>query len=104
MQKRASIIFLISGLVITVVLAVLAYKTVIDPAQSQGLVTPTVLPTTPPTPTVKATLVPMSQQYVLGIDTGSQLDTTYSGISWIRLGYPSCGWGDLKGDVLKNTI
>jgi hypothetical protein len=30
--------------------------------------------------------------------------TSYPGISWIRLGYPSCGWGDLRGTKLIKAI
>ena len=29
---------------------------------------------------------------------------SYAGISWIRLSYPTCGWGNLAGDELKTTI
>src|SRR5439155_15999825 len=65
---------------------------------------PTVLPTTPPSPTAQATLVPMNPKYVLGVDSNGQIDVSYAGVSWIRIGYPSCGWGDLKGDTLKKTV
>ena len=30
--------------------------------------------------------------------------TTYSGIPWRRIGYPSCGWTDFSGDTLKHVI
>jgi hypothetical protein len=30
--------------------------------------------------------------------------TNYAGISWVRLGYPTCGWGDLTGANLRKTI
>ena len=30
--------------------------------------------------------------------------TNYPNISWQRLGYPTCGWGNLSGQVLKDTI
>src|SRR5947209_489410 len=39
---------------------------------------------------------------VLGVD--SDPGTYYSGIHWVRLGYPSCGWGDLSGNHLKTTL
>src|SRR6266567_2587761 len=39
---------------------------------------------------------------VLGVD--SDPGTYYSGIHWVRLGYPSCGWGDLSGTHLKTTL
>jgi hypothetical protein len=39
---------------------------------------------------------------VLGIQ-GDQ-GGSYPGISWVRLGYPTCGWGSLHGNALKDTI
>ncbi|GAC1388601.1 MAG: hypothetical protein NVSMB49_01270 [Ktedonobacteraceae bacterium] len=39
---------------------------------------------------------------ILGVE-GSP-GTTYSNITWRRMGYPTCGWGDLAGDTLKHTI
>ena len=39
---------------------------------------------------------------VLGVD--SDPGTYYAGIHWVRLGYPTCGWGDLSGNHLKTTM
>jgi len=39
---------------------------------------------------------------ILGIEGTPGL--SYSGVSWVRLGYPSCGWGNLKGSTLQQTI
>ena len=39
---------------------------------------------------------------VLGID--SNPGQYFKGIDWIRLGYPSCGFGNLRGAVLRSTI
>lgn len=63
------------------------------PATSSGLQSPT------PTPTTSPTLNPGS---ILGIDGNP--GTNNSGIFWIRLGYPTCGHGNLRGNVLKQTI
>jgi len=30
--------------------------------------------------------------------------TNYTGVSWVRLGYPTCGWGGLTGANLRKTI
>lgn len=61
--------------------------------------TSSVLPSPTPTPTISPTL---HQGSILGID--SNPGTYFSGIFWIRLGYPTCGWGNLRGNVLKQTI
>jgi hypothetical protein len=52
-----------------------------------------------PTPTPNPVPVPSS---VLGVAVNP--GTYLTGISWIRLSYPTCGWGDLRGSVLKSTI
>jgi hypothetical protein len=39
---------------------------------------------------------------ILGIDGNP--DLYYPGIPWVRLSYPTCGWGNLQGSVLKQTI
>ncbi|QBD81266.1 hypothetical protein EPA93_36935 [Ktedonosporobacter rubrisoli] len=66
-------------------------------------------PTLPPTPTPSPTPTPVptlpavkNPGQILGIQGDPQ--TAFPGIPWVRLGYPSCGWGDLKGDVLKKTV
>lgn len=53
----------------------------------------------PPVPTPNPVPNPSA---VLGIDADP--GTYFSGISWIRLAYPTCGWGNLRGSVLKSTI
>lgn len=40
---------------------------------------------------------------ILGIDASTDL-YYYPGISWMRLSYPTCGWGNLRGSTLKQTI
>lgn len=56
-------------------------------------------PTPAATPTVSPTADPAK---ILGVDTDPQ--TSFPGISWVRIGYPTCGWGNLTGSVLKSTI
>ncbi|HKV57111.1 MAG TPA: hypothetical protein VJO32_02480 [Ktedonobacteraceae bacterium] len=41
---------------------------------------------------------------VLGIAGNAPTSTSYPGIPWVRLGYPTCGSKDLSGQVLKDTI
>src|SRR5205823_8183134 len=43
-----------------------------------------------------------SPSKILGVQADP--NTPFPGISWVRLGYPTCGWGNLQGDVLRNTI
>ncbi len=39
---------------------------------------------------------------ILGVQSDPQ--TNFPGIGWVRLGYPSCGWGNLRGSVLRSTV
>jgi hypothetical protein len=39
---------------------------------------------------------------ILGIQSGA--DTSYPGIPWLRLSYPTCGNSNLSGQTLKNTV
>jgi len=64
--------------------------------------TPTPTPSPTPTPTPIPTLATVPSSQILGIQADPQ--TSYPGISWVRLGYPSCGWGNLKGSVLQKTV
>ena len=101
LKRPSSIIFLVV-LVIVVVLSVLAYHTVTLPPPNV-VVKPTPVVRVQPTPAATPTLLPVqSPTKVLGVE--GDPNTNYPGIGWVRLGYPSCGWGDLYGDVLKSTI
>ncbi|MBE3558723.1 MAG: hypothetical protein IMW89_05775 [Ktedonobacteraceae bacterium] len=110
--KKPSSIILIVVLIGTASLSVLAYRLV---AGSRPTIVATATPVTAsrtptPMPTVNAltptptyTLLPVqSPADILGIDGDPKI--SYTGIPWVRLGHPSCGWGNLRGDVLKNTI
>ena len=62
---------------------------------------PTLTPTPSPTPT--STVLPApNPATVLGVD--SNPGRYFTGITWLRLGYPSCGFGDLSGQNLQTTI
>ena len=61
-------------------------------------ITPTTQPTYPPTPTT----TPLDLGSVLGVE--SNLSTAYSGIPWVRYGYPTCGANKISGDALKTAI
>lgn len=38
---------------------------------------------------------------MLGIDA---VTFDFAGIPWVRFGHPSCGWGNLRGDALKQKV
>ncbi len=57
------------------------------------------VPPVSPTPTPNPVPNPAS---VLGVDVDP--GSYPAGISWVRLSYPTCGWGNLRGSVLKSTI
>jgi hypothetical protein len=80
-------------------------------------VTPTLNPTSIPTPTPSPTPMPTPSptpkplsllpvehdtSKILGVE--GTPGTNYSGVSWVRLGYPTCGWGNLTGNRLQQTI
>lgn len=99
--KKPSTILLIVVLIGSIVLTALSYRLVIASASNaqQGTTTPT----TSGTPGTAATPPPITNSSkVLGID--AKPNAVYPGIPWVRLGYPSCGWGNLTGNVLKMTI
>ena len=73
---------------------------------AQATPTATLIPT--PTPIVTPTLIPtptsppLPPAPTLGVEGDPQ--TTYPGIPWVRIGYPTCGNGNLSGSLLKSTI
>ncbi len=65
--------------------------------------TPTPTPRPTPTPNPMSTLpIEHDMGKILGVEGTPGI--TYGGIHWVRLGYPSCGWGNLKGANLQQTI
>lgn len=78
-------------------------KTVLSLPQQQVPTTTPVLTATPSLDPLSPTPNPVpNPSSVLGVsvDPGTYL----SGISWVRLAYPTCGWGNLHGSVLKSAI
>jgi hypothetical protein len=118
--KNPANIILIFVVIVSTVLSVLAYRlTVGQQASSAPTAITAPIPTLPPSPTIPPTAVPRKNTtpapiilppqdptQIQGLDPGpsSTADKAFPGISWFRIGYPSCGWGDLKGQTLKNAI
>ena len=117
--KKPATIVLILVIIISIVLSVLAYRLTVGSQASSYVPTPITapIPTLLPTPTGALTPIPTKKaaslilppedpSQIQGIDVGtfSRSDRNYPGISWFRMGYPTCGWGALKGQLLKDTI
>jgi hypothetical protein len=67
--------------------------------------TPTPVPSPTPSPTPTAVPLPpvvKSPGEVRGIEGDPK--ARYPGIPWVRLGYPTCGWGNLSGSYLRNVV
>ncbi len=65
--------------------------------------TPSITPTANITPTPSLIVLPSQEpSNILGVE-GSP-GTNYVGIAWVRLGHPSCGHGNLSGQVLRDTM
>lgn len=67
------------------------------PTPSLPQVTPTATP---------IILPPEDVSKILGVDVSvdPNADKEYPGIFWVRMGYPSCGNGNLQGQVLRDTL
>ncbi|HTI12941.1 MAG TPA: hypothetical protein VL461_00010 [Dictyobacter sp.] len=111
LRKPSSVVAIVSA-ILCILLAVLSYRLVLgspghtlpDPPQSAS-VSPTqkATPTIAVSPTVAPIVLPVQDpSKVLGI--AGDVNTNYAGIPWVRIGYPTCGWGNLKGQVLQQTI
>ena len=115
-NQRRLISIIISILVLAVVITFGIFQFVIPHASKASVArvapspTATPSPTPSPTPTLPPTATPIpivtlptvSPSQVRGVDGSA--DTSYPGISWRRVGYPTCGWGNLTGKVLFDTI
>src|SRR5437016_1980699 len=64
--------------------------------------TPTPTPGVTPTPKPSPTSPPLPPAPTLGVEGDPH--TFFPGIPWVRLGYPTCGNGNLRGALLKSTI
>ena len=100
--------------VICIILAVVSYRLVsASPDQPRAIATPVIkaTPTPQPTATPKVKASPTPAPLILPVQDRSKVlgiagepGTNYSGIPWIRLSHPTCGWGNLRGAILKKTI
>ena len=99
--KPSFVIFVIV-LAASILLSMFVYQTVtlgqpLAPTPSPVAQKPT------PTPIAMPIVLPVENpSKILGVQTDPS--TPCPGISWVRLGYPTCGWGNLYGDVLRSTI
>ena len=106
--KKPSTIIGVVVLVVAIVLAGLAYRVTTrghlfgESAIPVPTITVTAAATATPAKTTPGLPPVQDPSQILGIQ-GDQA-TSYPGISWVRLGYPTCGWGNLSGTVLQNTI
>lgn len=111
----ASLVLVISIVVVTITYHFATPQAQTDPPNKQLSTTvvtssPTAVRTTASTPVqtqVGATPTPAllsapNPANVLGIDLNP--GQYFAGINWIRLGYPSCGFGDLNGAHLHTTM
>jgi len=108
--KRKYLIITVIVLVCSTLVATFAYRTAttakVLPTTTTIAKTPTIgitstiQPTYPPTSTPTPTPLPLGS--VQGIE--SNLLTTFSGIPWVRFGYPTCGVNKLVGDALRTAI
>jgi hypothetical protein len=103
---------LIAIMVISILLAVLAYQLTLStlaqthPAGQTRLASPTVQVTSTAKPVSSSTPAPstpvLDPSTVLGIDSGPP--ALFPGINWTRVGYATCGVPQMTGDTLKSTI
>jgi hypothetical protein len=110
-KKRYAIFALLA--VLLVVLSVVAYqlvltrtnapkpKVVVHKPTPGPTPSPTPSPTPMPTPFPTLPIVQDSRQ-IMGVE--GDANSSYPGISWVRLAYPTCGSGHLAGNTLKQTV
>ncbi|GCF09898.1 hypothetical protein [Dictyobacter arantiisoli] len=114
MLKKPAGVILIVVVVLCIVLAALSYRLVSTSLEQQTQMTQVSTRTATPTPAktapaIKASptpapllLPPVDRSKIRGIagDPG----TDYTNIPWVRLSSPTCGWGNLQGQALKDVI
>lgn len=117
--KRPAGITLVVVLIAAILLVIFSYRLTLQGSLTSP--TPTSVanaaPTAPPTPTIEPTatteptptpivLPPQDSSRILGVDNSvtPDSDKQFPGINWFRLSHPSCGWGDLQGQKLKDAI
>ena len=119
--KKPANSILVIVVIVSVVLSILSYRLTVGKQASTYISTPITapIPTLPPTatlaptplPTKKAApapiiLPPQDPSLIQGLDAGTSNrgDKLFPGITWFRISYPTCGWGGLKGQTLKDAI
>jgi hypothetical protein len=106
--NRKYLIIAVIVLLCSTLVAAFAYRTAttakVTPTATKVVKAPTIglTPTTQPTYAPTPTPTPLPLGPILGIESG--LATTYSGIPWVRYGYPTCGVNKLSGNALKTAI
>jgi hypothetical protein len=107
-RNRKYLIIAVIVLVCSTLVAAFAYRTAttakVTPTATKIVKAPTIgiTPTTQPTYLPTPTPTPLPLGPVLGIE--SNLATTYSGIPWVRYGYPTCGVNKRSGNALITAI
>src|SRR5579875_1471242 len=106
LKKPTSVVSIIVALV-CILFSVLAYRLII-----MGGYIPTSPNAAPPSSSnLKITVTPnpsliklpvQDPSAILGVDANNPSDN-YPGIPWVRLGYISCGSGNLQGQTLRNV-
>ncbi len=116
LKKPMSLIPLLV-VIVSMLLAAFAYRSFIQTRAYVPTPLTAPIPTLPPLPTATPTTVssqtdtsivlPLQDPtQIQGIDVSASTsaDKDYPGIYWFRVSYPTCGWGDLKGQKLKDTL
>lgn len=108
--SRTFVVALSIVLVASILIAFAVYHIIVGANAAQALVNTTPTPTTAP---ITATGVPTTNGpvalppvqdpgSVLGINGDPTIN--YPDIPWVRLSYPTCGWGDYTGKKLQTAI
>jgi hypothetical protein len=106
--KAKILIIAIVVLVCSTLIVAFAYRTAstasVASKPTPTIMAPTPTPTTGITQTVETspTPTPLPLGPILGVE--SNLSASYTGIPWIRFGYPTCGVYNLSGDSLRAAI
>jgi hypothetical protein len=107
-KKPSIIVALVAVIVGGIVLGTLAYRVAArghlfsNNAIAVPTITITAAAVATPAKTTAGLPPVQNPSQVLGIE-GDQ-GGSYPGLSWVRLGYPTCGWGSLHGNALKDAI
>ena len=99
--KKPSTILLVVVLIGSILLTAFSYRLVVASASNAQHGTLTPVPSGTPATSATPPLV-INSSKILGID--AKPNQSYPGIPWVRIGYPTCGWGNLTGNLLKTTI